>query len=229
MKTNISILSIAAIALASTIFAGCSGEDLSTPVIVIDSDNPLNIEVGTTWDAPTYTATDDEDGDITANVVVDDSEVNTSEIGTYDVTYTVSDDAGNTAIETLTVNVTMGESSYSGLYSVHEECDMDEDGIFGEIGEIFDYTVTISGGGGTNELLFSNFGGYGTTVVAVVTFDGTLNDLLDVDYDLPGTGIHFSGDGEVTLGTTTDVEFTFDYQAEDGGTIVPCNAVYTKL
>ncbi len=229
MKTNISIFTIAVISVATTVFMGCNGEDLSTPVIVIDADNPLNIELGTSWTPPTYTATDDEDGDITANVTVDDSEVNTSEIGSYDVTYTVSDGAGNTAIETLVVNVTMSKAAYTGIYTVHEECDMDADGNYGEVGEVFDYSVTISAGGGADELVFSNFGGYGDAVIAVVTFSGELNDVLDVDYDLAGTSIHFSGDGVVTLGTTSDIKFDFDYQAEDGGTIIPCNAKFTKL
>ncbi len=229
MKTKISIFTIAVMSIATTVFVGCNGEDLSTPVIVVDGDNPLNIELGTPWTMPGYTATDDEDGDITASVSVDDSQVNTSAIDTYEVTLTVSDGAGNTAIETLVVNVTMGKTPYTGIYTVHEECDMDEDGNFGEVGEVFDYSVTINAGGGEDELVFSNFGGYGDAVVAVVTFSGDLNEVLNVDYDLAGTGIHFSGDGLVTIGTTSDIEFTLDYQAEDGGTIVPCNAVYTKL
>lgn len=51
-------------------------------------------------------ATDNNDGDLTKKIVVDDSAVKLSEEGTYAVTYTVSDEAGNkaSAVTTLKVN-----------------------------------------------------------------------------------------------------------------------------
>ena len=231
MKTRISMLSIAVIAAGTMIFTGCGTEDLSTPTIVLDGDSPMTLNLGDTWTDPGFTATDDEDGDISANVIVDDSEVNTDEIGEYEVTYTVTDEAGNTGTETRIVRVAVGKTNYLGTYQVSEVCDMDGDGIKGEVDvpfEINDYTVTISSAAGANTLLFDNFGAY--EVVVPVDFLGDLDELLTVDdYNLPGTTVYFNADGEITTGTTSAIEFTLDYTAEDGGVIIPCEATFEKL
>lgn len=233
MKTKISILTITLVASTALMFTGCGTDDLSTPTIVLDGDDPMEIILGDTWTDPGFTATDDEDGDISANVVVDDTDVDTDEIGEYEVSYTVSDDAGNVGTTTRVVRVVMGKSTYLGIYSVHEICDMDGDGIYGEADvdyEINDYTVTISAGGDPDELLFENFGAYGTGVVVPVFFQGTLNDELVVDdYNLPGSTIYFNADGQVTTGIVGTIEFDLDYTAEDGVDIVPCQATFEKL
>ncbi|MEA2112672.1 MAG: DUF5011 domain-containing protein, partial [Patescibacteria group bacterium] len=85
------------------------GSDTTAPVITIGED-PVNLYLG---DSP-YTKTDamvgviakdDVDGDITGDIVIVNP-VDTSTLGTYTVTYNVSDEAGNDAEEvTRTVNV----------------------------------------------------------------------------------------------------------------------------
>ncbi|MCC2615944.1 DUF5011 domain-containing protein [Aestuariibacter halophilus] len=80
--------------------------DTTAPVITLLGANPLNLTVGETYTDPGATATDDTDGDITANIVVGGDVVNTSVAGTYTVTYNVQDAAGNNATTvTRTVNV----------------------------------------------------------------------------------------------------------------------------
>ncbi len=233
MKTKISILTIAIIATTAVIFTGCGADDLSTPTIVLDGDDPMVISLGGTYTESGFTATDDVDGDISANVVTDESDINTDVIGEYEVSYTVADKAGNIGTTTRTVRVVMDKPNYTGLYSVHEVCDIDGDGIFGEVGvpyEINDYTVTVSAGGDVDKLLFENFGAYGTIVVVPVIFSGNLNDDLTVDnYNLPGSTIYFDATGNITTGTTSDIEFDLNYSAKDGADIVPCDAHYIKL
>ena len=233
MKTKISILTLAVITTTTLMFTGCGVDDLSTPTIVLEGDDPMIVELGGTYTEPGFTATDDEDGDISANVIVDDSDVNTNEIDEYEVSYTVTDEAGNVGTTTRIVRVVMSKSSYVGIYQVHEICDMDEDGIFGEGDvdfEINDYTVTISAGGDDNELIFENFGAYGVEVVVPVYFEGDLNDELIVDnYLLPGSTIYFNADGIVTTGEVGNIEFDLDYTAKDGAVIVPCQAEFVKL
>ena len=233
MKTKISILTLAVITSTALMFTGCGTDDLSTPTIVLDGDDPMIVELGGTYTDPGFTATDDEDGDISANVVVDETDVNTDEIGEYEVSYSVTDDAGNVGTTTRIVRVVMTKAAYTGIYNVHEICDMDEDGIYGEADvefEINDYVVTISAGGDPDELIFENFGAYGVEVVVPVFFLGDLNDeLLVDDYNLPGTTIYFAADGLVTRGEVGNIEFDLDYTAKDGPVIVPCQAEFVKI
>ena len=58
----------------------------------------MSLELGSTYIDAGATAVDNIDGDITANIVtVNAVDVNT--VGTYTVTYNVSDAAGNAAIQ----------------------------------------------------------------------------------------------------------------------------------
>ncbi len=86
--------------------------DVGAPVITLLGDTTINLMVGDTYTDPGATATDDVDGDLTANIIVvgvDAVDVNTA--GTYTITYNVSDSAGNAATErTRTVIVTAGDS-----------------------------------------------------------------------------------------------------------------------
>ncbi|MGB1170272.1 MAG: immunoglobulin-like domain-containing protein, partial [Flavobacteriaceae bacterium] len=76
-----------------------------TPVITLLGDNPMTIEVGSTFTDPGATASDAGDGDLTSFIVVSGS-VDSNTVGTYTLTYDVSDTSGNAADSvTRTVNV----------------------------------------------------------------------------------------------------------------------------
>jgi hypothetical protein len=79
--------------------------DTTVPVITLLSNATVDVEVGGTYTDAGATANDDYDGDITSYIVTV-SNVDTTTIGTYTVTYNVSDASGNDAEEvTRTVNV----------------------------------------------------------------------------------------------------------------------------
>ena len=84
---------------------GCDSPDDNdenqAPVITLLGDNPINLTVGDTFTDPGATATDTEDGDITSDIVVGGDTVDTSAVGTYTITYNVSDSDGATADEVL--------------------------------------------------------------------------------------------------------------------------------
>lgn len=82
---------------------GCK-KDKTPPVITILGYNPITTCVGIPYVDPGATATDDEDGDITDKINTT-IEIDTSQSGTGHVYYLVSDNAGNTASATRTVNV----------------------------------------------------------------------------------------------------------------------------
>ncbi len=89
--------------------------DTTPPVITLIGSATINLNVGDTYTEQGATATDNVDGDISANIVITGT-VNTAVAGTYQVNYNVSDAAGNAATQvTRTVNVTStGGSGCSG-------------------------------------------------------------------------------------------------------------------
>ncbi len=81
--------------------------DVTAPVISLNGDASMSVNQGATFTDPGATATDNVDGDISANIVVGGDTVDTSTLGTYTITYNVSDAAGNAATEvSRTVEVT---------------------------------------------------------------------------------------------------------------------------
>jgi hypothetical protein len=74
---------------------------------VISGAVDIEYTIGAT--APNYltgvTAFDEQQGDLTEEIAVDDSDVDLEEAGEYDVVYTVADASGNEAEVTITVTV----------------------------------------------------------------------------------------------------------------------------
>ncbi len=89
-----------------TVTNDVSDDDTTPPVITLTGSNPQTIDQGTSYSELGATANDNVDGDITSSIVIDSSSVNTAVIGSYTVTYNVSDSSSNAATElTRTVDV----------------------------------------------------------------------------------------------------------------------------
>ena len=102
--------------------ANCGGETNVRPIITMLGNNPLQVSQNTTFTDPGATAYDQEDGDITAKIVKGGM-VDTSRLGTYTITYDVSDSKGLPAQQkyrTVTVveNTTPGCTANCGGGSV---------------------------------------------------------------------------------------------------------------
>jgi len=79
--------------------------DTTPPTITLVGNKTISVVQNTTFNDPGVTAYDTVDGDLTANVAAT-SAVNTAKLGTYTITYKVSDKAGNPATPaTRTVKV----------------------------------------------------------------------------------------------------------------------------
>ena len=84
----------------------CVPPDTTAPVITLTGDETVELFFGDSYTDAGATASDDTDGDISANIVVGGDTVDTFTVGSYTVTYDVSDAAGNQATQvTRTVNV----------------------------------------------------------------------------------------------------------------------------
>ena len=69
--------------------------DTTAPVITLVGADPQTIEVGSPYVELGATALDNYDGDLTGSIVIDATAVNTSVVGSYTVTYNVTDSEGN--------------------------------------------------------------------------------------------------------------------------------------
>jgi hypothetical protein len=78
--------------------------DHNPPALTLNGTNPLQIEAGGAYTDPGATAADAVDGDLTSQITVSGA-VYTNHVGSYPVTYTVEDAAGNQATQIRTVNV----------------------------------------------------------------------------------------------------------------------------
>ena len=79
--------------------------DSTKPVITLLGDSTVNIIKDTNYSDAGATASDNKDGNITSNIVINNP-VDTALIGTYLITYDVNDSSGNSAVQvTRTLNV----------------------------------------------------------------------------------------------------------------------------
>ena len=85
------------------------------PVITLNGSAFIRLSLGDTYTDAGATASDAEDGDITAAIVVGGDTVNSAVPGTYVITYNVTDSAGNAADEVIrSVNVNPSPQSSGG-------------------------------------------------------------------------------------------------------------------
>ncbi len=84
--------------------------DTTKPIISLLGDNPQILTVGDIYLELGAMASDNVDGNITANIQIDTSSVDMNVPGDYSVTYDVSDAAGNPA-ETVTRTVVISDTT----------------------------------------------------------------------------------------------------------------------
>ncbi len=92
----LSLCLVSFLGAVNTIHAEESVPDTTAPVIVLVGDASISLTQGDTYSDQGATASDDSDGDITSQITVTGS-VDTATAGTYTLTYTVHDSAGNEA------------------------------------------------------------------------------------------------------------------------------------
>ena len=80
--------------------------DTTPPVITLTGSSTVTLEVGSSYTDLGATALDNYDGDITTEIVTDQTQVDITTLGNYTVTYNVDDSSGNSAVQvTRTVQV----------------------------------------------------------------------------------------------------------------------------
>lgn len=103
------------------LISSCRKDDVTSPEITLIGNASDTISLNTAYVDPGVSATDDRDGDLTAKVNVDATTLNKDFTGTYTITYTVTDDAGNTFTATRKVTVKNdADKLWSGSYYANE-------------------------------------------------------------------------------------------------------------
>lgn len=199
----------------------CKKEDTTAPVIAVTGGNAVSQNLPATsgagtWTNPTATATDDEDGDISTSVTVTGA-VNPNLAGTYLLTYTVTDAAGNIATSVVTVNIVNSAAYMSGSYTnAADVC---------QTSGSYTYNATIAASTTTNgAVAVSNFGAFGTAIAINLTVTGTS---IAIPAQPVGTaGNILNGSGTVTS-TTAPVAFNLTWTWTDGTLTESCASTYT--
>ena len=88
-------------------------KDVEKPSIHLNGSENVTLYLGSSYHEDGYTANDNCDGDISSKVQVS-GEVNTSRVGSYTITYRVSDSSNNEAVVTRNVRVIQKSSSSGG-------------------------------------------------------------------------------------------------------------------
>ena len=92
-----------------------SGTDLTPPVLTLLGDNPMSLAQGTPYAEPGCTAIDSQEGDLTAKVQITGT-VDANTPGSYSISYSAKDTAGNeaTAVRQVQVGAKSGEGAAEG-------------------------------------------------------------------------------------------------------------------
>ncbi len=85
--------------------------DTTPPIIQIIGPSTISLEKGTNYPDAGATAQDNKDGEVS---VITSGSVNTSVVGTYKITYTATDKAGNTSSKIRTITITTEKNSAKG-------------------------------------------------------------------------------------------------------------------
>lgn len=94
--------------------------DNEKPEIKLNSSSTINLVQGTIYEEPGYIVTDNCDTDFKLKVKIS-GEVDEKTIGTYTITYEVTDTRGNTSITTRTINIIPKSTNKSIIYLTFDD------------------------------------------------------------------------------------------------------------
>lgn len=178
-------------------------QDTTPPVLTLNGEANLTLIQGTPYTELGATATDDKDENVT---VTQTGTVDTNTVGTYTLTYTATDKAGNSSTVTRTVNVVLPPDITPPTLTLNSESTITlyQGGNYTELGAIAmddrdgNVSVSISGNVDTSKV-----GQYTVTYTSIdnagntATAERTVNVVLPPDTEAPV--ITINGDANITL------------------------------
>ena len=168
MNKKIVLLAVLFAGLSTAVFTGCSDDEDSTPpVVTLNGDPAPVISLQTNFIDLGAVATDNEDGTLVAVV---SGTVNEDKTGSYPLTYTATDAAGNegTATRIVTVENDLGTDPFEGSW----------DCAIWDGSSTYNYTEDLSVSSTLNNALeWSKFGDYGNANAKLNIFRSGSNQI----------------------------------------------------
>lgn len=224
MKKQITLGAAIIFAASAILVTGCKKEDTTAPVITINGGNSQNHILNAAWTNPTATAQDDEDGDLSASITVTGT-VNKDLAGVYTLTYSVTDAAGNTGEETLTVTVYNEAQSWAGTYPKS----MIVDSLWGDPAHtnfvmVYNWAndMIISASTAVNKrIIFNRFGDYSGYTTANMIYGDVVGTTITIpnqtaNVGTPAENHTFQGTGSNTSASPFTIKITYSDQAASG-------------
>ncbi len=189
-------------------------QDTIPPVITLLSENPMELLLGSAYNEPDATAMDDVDGDISDQILIDASAVDTTVEGSYGVTYTVEDSDGNSATATRIVNVI---TNVNGNQPPRATDDATNTGINDGVNILVlnndtdpeDDTLTITSVGAVmpnSSATVSISGGFAISFNPAKDYEGEVSFTYTINDGNPGNNATATVTVSVTDGTVSDTE-----------------------
>lgn len=218
---KILISALAAMALISlATIQGCKKDDTTAPEITLSGSNPMTIVLNASNPGdPSATANDNEDGAVSVTSDWSSTNPNVNLAGTYTISYTASDKAGNAANASRTVYVKNSADNLAGSYLVTDTC-----GVL-----VFNYAQTITASNTVNNRIhFNKFADYSSNSGIYADITGTSITLPSQTANNIGSLMEnhqFSGTGAFV--TSPNVILHLNYTDTNNSTFPPSTASCT--
>lgn len=200
------------ILLAVLSFNSCKDDtDDTPPSITLNEEQLKNLYLQSTWTDPGAVAIDNKDGVVN---VTTSGTFDVNKTGTYYITYTATDAAGNAASTTRTIVVSneLTSSSWTGDYT----CSKDSAGT-----TLYTYSDTLMISSTLNNQLA--FGKFGDLQGADKLFNFEIDDLgavipfvQTITSGSPAVAITYDGAGTTVTGSTSQIIFTISETSPSG-------------
>ncbi len=213
--------------------------DTTLPMIILNGVSPTEVTEGDTYSDAGATATDDRDGTIDVLTI---GSVDTSTVGAYTITYTATDNAGNTATSSRTVNVVLSEDVTPPVITLvgEDTVTVTEGNAYSEEGATAvdnrDGTVAVTTGGSVNT---SVSGTYTITYTATDSAGNSITEIRIVIVEsipniMPTANAGADKTTEINeaviiTGIGSDSDGTIQYEWKKGNTVIGTTATITYI
>ncbi|MFZ9943401.1 MAG: DUF5011 domain-containing protein [Bacteroidia bacterium] len=219
MKQNHFRLNLLVAAAFTMMMASCAKDDTTAPIITLNGDAEISLDLQQPYVELGATAVDDEDGEVSVEI---SGSVNVNQKGEYIITYTATDEAGNIASEERIVNVVNSADLLAGAYNnAADNCTASGQGTF---------NATISTSNTQNgKFSIANFGAFGTAIIVELTYNKQNQTITAVGGQSLGGGAVLTSVTNGQLLSQSPVSFSIGYTwIDSGGATDFCTSTYTK-